>query len=540
MLLRLLLILSILVAGTTTEAQNTKSVSGTVRDADSGNTLPCRLYVQSLDTGTWHFATSADPNGGAVEYRKDRGDGRSAEMHTCLTPHPFTLQLPPGRYRVRAEHGKEFVPAETEVTVTPEAAPPVAALTLKRFSNLAARGWFSGDIHVHRALEELPVAVPAEDLNVALPLTYWVHDSRESPAASGPAQPPALIELEPARIIHPVNTEYEIFTVNGQRHTLGAVLVLNHRQPLTHPAPPVQLIAEEARRQQALLDLDKHSWNWSLMIIPVMNVDLFELSNNHHWRTQFGFPQWTLEVAPDWPEIERDERGFTERGWTEFGMQTYYALLNCGQRLRVSGGTASGVHPVPLGHGRVYVFTGQDFSFDAWMKNLNAGHSFVTTGPLIDASFDGELPGTTWSRSIPDNTLDVQAQIDSLHPLKSVELIVNGVTVPVTTAESTRTEQGTWQTTLDVPVRLSGSGWIALRCFENLPNSKVSFAHTNPVFIDVTGYPLTPRRRDAEDFVKRMDEEIARNTGVLPDESVAEYRRARAIYAAALSRTSGP
>ena len=44
-----------------------------------------------------------------------------------------------------------------------------------------------------------------------------------------------------------------------------------------------------------------------------------------------------------------------ERGWLDFTFQNYYLLLNCGFRLRPTGGTASGVHPVPLGFGRVYV-----------------------------------------------------------------------------------------------------------------------------------------------------------------------------------------
>ena len=54
-------------------------------------------------------------------------------------------------------------------------------------------------------------------------------------------------------------------------------------------------------------------------------------------------------------KVERDARGFTERGWIEFGFQNYYALLDCGFRIRPTAGTASGVHPVPLGFGRVYV-----------------------------------------------------------------------------------------------------------------------------------------------------------------------------------------
>ena len=67
-----------------------------------------------------------------------------------------------------------------------------------------------------------------------------------------------------------------------------------------------------------------------------------------------------------------------ELNWTLYGFQTYYALLNCGLRLQPTAGTANGVHPVPLGFSRVYVHLDEPFSFDAWMRGLAAGRSFVT------------------------------------------------------------------------------------------------------------------------------------------------------------------
>ena len=40
------------------------------------------------------------------------------------------------------------------------------------------------------------------------------------------------------------------------------------------------------------------------MIVPLMKVDLFELANNHCWRTQFGFPAWTVDAAPKSMNLE--------------------------------------------------------------------------------------------------------------------------------------------------------------------------------------------------------------------------------------------
>src|SRR4029079_14939064 len=133
-------------------------------------------------------------------------------------------------------------------------------------------------------------------------------------------------------------------------------------------------------------------------IVPIMPVDLFELSNNHVWQTEFGIPAFG-EAAADYMHVEVYARGFTERGWIDFGFQNYYALLNCGFRLRPTGGTASGVHPVPLGFGRVYVECPEGFSYERWLEGLNRGRSFVTTAPMLFVEVEGQPPGHTFAQA---------------------------------------------------------------------------------------------------------------------------------------------
>jgi hypothetical protein len=289
----------------------TQPLTGRVVDAARGAALPARVYLRSAD-GKWFFPRSTAQEGSAVEYRKDRQAG-SVEMHTTLSAHPFTVELPPGKYTLTVERGKEYQPFEQEVAVA--AAPVDLRIPLKRWINMAEGGWYSGDTHVHRTIEELPNLLLAEDLNVALPLSYWVTSSHTAPARgdknSGANLRPAPMVVDATHVIYPINTEYEIFSTKGRRHTLGAVFVLGHKSPLELGAPPVRPIAQRAREEGALLDLDKHSWPWSLMLVPVMQVDLFELANNHVWRTRFGFRQWTIETLPQSMRVERDATGFT-------------------------------------------------------------------------------------------------------------------------------------------------------------------------------------------------------------------------------------
>jgi len=515
----------------------TANVTGTICDADTGTPLAARLYVQRLDDPQqpFFFATSLNPQSTTVAYNRQVPGTESQERHVSLSAEPFQVQLPPGTYRVTAVRGKEYLPATAEFTVLADQ-PADLQLKLQRFVQMTELGWYSGDVHLHRPMAEVPTLLMSEDLNVGLPMNYWVRDSREIPAASGPALSPEPVFVSPTHVILPMNTEYEIFSVAGQRQTQGAVFVLNHREPLKLSAPPVAAVAAEARRQGALLDIDKHSWEWSLMIIPIMNVDLFELANNHHWQTKFGFPKWTLNNSPDWPEIERTDEGFTELGWTEFGMRTYYSLLNCGFRLRVSAGTGSGVHPVAPGHGRVYVHVGDQFTPQRWLEQLNAGRSFVTTGPLMDLRFNDQLPGTAWRTTQTSEPVRVRGVILSQHPLDRVELVRNGV-IEAVAVQSERVaggDRGYWKTALDHSVELAASGWLAVRVFEKIPGGKVSFAHSNPIFLDNPSRPVPAKRREVEYLVRRMDEELQRNAAVLSEEALDEYRRARDIYAAKL------
>jgi hypothetical protein len=526
--------------GFPTVASAQGKIFGSVVDAQTGELIACRLTVRGEDGQHAYFANSIDTAGTAVVYDRQLANTRSYQQHTTLSAHPFTIDVPPGRYRVRAQRGKEWLADETLVTVAEQ--PIEVELRLRRFCDMSKRGWYSGDTHVHLPASDLHNVLPAEDVNVAFPLSYWVRDSHEVPAASGPKLAAEPVVIDALHIYYPINTEYEIFSVGGKPHTQGAVLVLNHQHPLQLTAPPVGKIAAEAREQGGLLDLEKHSWNWTPMIVPIMQIDLFELGNNHHWETSFGFPKWTLENAPlDWPEIERDSQGFTELGWTEFGLQTYYAFLNCDFRMRVTAGTGAGVHPVALGHSRVYVHCGDALDYDGWIEHLDHGHSFVTQGPLLDVRFNDALPGTTWTALPNHRQMRIRGTIESVRPLARIEAIHNGVAIDLSAAIKVTTPQtGSVSTSIDANLPCDSSGWFALRCFEqpadDAPVGKVILAHTNPVFVDAPNSLLKPRRRDVEYFIARMAAELDRNQGILDDAALAEFTEAKIIYEKILER----
>ena len=526
------LVLELILVSFVCAAENGVVLNGEVVDADTGETLAHRIYIQD-EKGKWYFPKSASPDGSAVVYKKQNwGNKKSVEFHTTVSAHPFTIELPAGQYTFTIEHGKEYFRLTRKVTLGTEDID--LKLRLKRWIDMARTDWYSGDTHVHRTLQELPNVQLAEDLNVSFPLLYWVTKAFEPPGtgdkSTGKKVEPQLISIDDTHVIYPLNTEYEIFSVDGKSHTLGAFFVLNHKSVFQKGVPPVAGIAENARAQGGLLELDKHNWPWSMMLVPIMNIDLFELANNHIWRTEFAFSGFG-EAAPEYMEIETNSKGFTELGWIEYGFKNYYALLNCGFRLRPTAGTASGVHPVPLGFGRVYVKLKDGFDYEKWMQGLDEGRSFVTTGPMLFVTINNFEPGHIFSQPNRDTgTYSVAGIAQSAYPLERIEIVVNGLVAKTLKARNIQMPSGGFSSKINEKIDVSSSSWIAVRCFEARPDGRTRFAHTGPFHVEVEGKPLRPRKAEIGFLIKRMQEQIERNKRVLPKEALDEYHRALKIY----------
>jgi hypothetical protein len=505
-------------------------VEGEIVDDSSGQPLPARLYIRGA-SGAWHFPKSASSTGSAIRYERRSGfDTNAIEMHTTLSGHPFRVELLPGRYTFTIERGKEFFPETREVLV--ERGSPRLTFRLRRWVNLNEQGWYSGDTHNHRDPAELPNVMLAEDVNVGLPMVDWTTASTIAPSASGRGFQGAFgdmpVKIDGTHFWQPRNTEYEIFRTGDTNHTLGALLILNHRTRFEQPVFPLQAIAEKARAEGALLDLEKHNWPWSLALVPLLKVDLFELANNHHWQSQYGIRNWAVP-APEWMGLSGSGTD-TERDWTLYGFQTYYALLDCGFHLRPAAGTANGVHPVPLGFSRVYVHLDEPFSFEAWMRGLAAGRSFVTTGPMMLAKVEGQWPGANFSPTNQLQNYTLDCTVVSEQSLETIELVVNGVVTQRFNPQNTKAGAGSFESRVSTRFSPKASSWLAWRCFEKRPGNRFRFAHTAPWHFAIPGDPLHPRRAEAEWLVASVKAEIARSQGIAPDSLIKDYRRALEIY----------
>ncbi len=509
-------------------AEGHRMIRLSIVDEDTKLAIPARIYLNS-EVGAAYYFSVDHSLGSAVKYEKQNWiNKQSIEYHTTVSAHPCFAKVPAGKYLLTIESGKSYRGFTRDIVVTENDIELV--VPLKRWNDPAARKWYSGDTHLHRTIEELRNVVVAEDINVAFPLTHWVTRSDTAPTHGDKnnedAQRSTLIEVDDTHLIWPRNTEYEIFTVGMKQHTLGALFVLGHQDGLTRTVPPWKPLVEEitSNDPNAFFDMDKLDWPFAMLLPTLAPRAVYELSNNHTWRTQFAFRSWNTP-APAFLQPPYGGASGGHREWLDYTHGMYYTLLNSGLRLAPSAGTANGVHPVPAGFGRVYVHLPDGFGFEAWMRELKKGRSFVTTGPMLYATADGHDPGEVFLRNASaDTPISLQLEVESEMPLLYGEILINGRPEHLLYAKNERSAQGAFRTQLSQQIVPKRSGWFAIRFWENRPDGQVRFAHTAPWYVEVDAKPVAIVRQEKEYLIDRMQVEMTRSNGVVSPESFLEYR----------------
>ena len=509
-----------------------------VRDAVTQAPIPVRVYVSAQD-GTPYFFSSDRP-GACVVYKKQNWiNANSVENHTTITEYPCSVSVPPGVYTLRIESGKSYLPMERQLNVSVDTRSLELDCSMVRWNSPRQRGWYSGDTHLHRSIAELRNVALAEDLNVVLPLTNWVTDAERPPSAGDKNEsgiPRDLVKLDEFHVIWPRNTEYEIFRVGGQRHTLGALFVLGHRNPIEQKVPPWgRVIDQFASDETVAFDMDKLDWPFAMLLPTIAPNALYELSNNHVWRTEFAFRDWNTH-APSFihPPFGSQQGG--HRAWIDYTLGMYYALLNCGLRLPPSAGTASGVHPVPAGFSRVYVHLPDGFSFESWMKGLNAGRSFVTTGPMLYANLEEEDPGHVF-KTQNARAFRLHCEVRSEKPLSYGEVLVNGKPTILLRPKNRQLSVGpavesatVYESVLESSVSVPKSGWVAVRFWEPRDDGQSRFVHSAPWYLEVNHQPVVIGQEEKSYLVQRMRNEIQRSRGVISEPAIQECLRGLRFY----------
>jgi hypothetical protein len=181
----------------------------------------------------------------------------------------------------------------------------------------------------------------------------------------------------------------------------------------------------------------------------------------------------------------------------------------------------------------VYVRLEGPLEARAWLRGLNAGRSFVTTGPMLFVTLEGRDPGHRFTPEAPEaKQYRLAGTVIGEQPLSRIEIIVSGDVARALDPANRPTDRGAFESPIDEILTIDGSSWVAVRCFENRAEGRVRFAHTAPFHIDVSGRPLRPRKEQVDYLIERVETQIARSSGFIPEQAAEEYREALRAYRA--------
>ena len=402
-----------------------------------------------------------------------------------------TLDLPAGPYIYEVERSPEYFLSTGSFVVASNRENAIT-VELKRFVDMAAEGWWSGELHVHRPVKDIELLMQAEDLHVAPVMTWW---NNQNLWTNQPLPGKPLVQFDRNRFYHVMGGEDE--------REGGALLFFNLSQPLAlagsqreYPSP--MKFVEEARRHPGVwIDIEKPFW-WDMPVwLASGQVDSIGLANNHMCRSQ-------MSESEAWGKPRDSARLPAPLGngfWTQ---EIYYHILNCGLRIPPSAGSASGVLPNPVGYNRVYVYLGKRLSYDKWWDGLRAGRSFVSNGPLLRSEANGKLPGHVFTAGEgKEINLKIKVRLDSRDAISAIEIVKDGrVELAVPYDE--------WKKTgLLGTLRFERSGWFLVRAIADDPKT-FRFASTAPYFVEIGKEKRRISKSSAQFFVDWVRERIGR------------------------------
>jgi hypothetical protein len=212
-------------------------------------------------------------------------------------------------------------------------------------------------------------------------------------------------------------------------------------------------------------------------------------------------------------------------------LEHYYHFLDLGFKLTATAGSDfpwCGTGPgwnSRIGDARFYTYVGDDFTFDTWRESLRAGHTFVSSGPIVELDVNGRIPGD--ALDVPKGSrLRIAARAlghAEQVPLERLEIVAHGRVLKSVSAD--QEGQTRERLTAEIELPVEHGVWIAARGQAGPQQA----AHTTPVYVTVDGSgshnPETALRNlDLnERYLEELEREIAQPGQVL-DRHAWRYR----------------
>jgi len=452
-------------------------------DGSTGKLTPARLGLYDAEG---HFQY---PNDNAVPINVFY---QTLRMYNCRTDHAwpakntyafytygrYECELAAGKYELVARKGLEYRMAHEWLTIEPGRTLK-HTVTLNKWRDMSAEGWYSGDTHVHigrtrQQNKDVMAQIKAEDLNVAncsqmgnLETYYfkqyaWGEEGKyregDNILVSSQEDPRTLLRA----------------------HTIFVNLKSMVRDEDTYYL--YHKVFEEVKKQGGLVGFAHGGRSNSMALeVPFGLVDFVEILQ--------------LKCKPE----------------------VLYQFLDLGYRM-VPSCASDFPYSNPPGTARCYVHIDGEFSAQAWFDNFAAGRSFITNGPMVSFTVNGKEAGSELKLNKGDQitieaTASINPDIDSLSELR---LIAHSETI-----KAVQAKPGSRELRLTHTMTAENSAWLAVR----VTCKKFADAHTAPIYVVVDGKPTWDRSK-----VKKLVAKHQKEMAGLLDKPVPEDRGEIWIY----------
>ena len=459
----------ILLAGlpfTEIQGQPTGKLVVTILDATTNQPTPVRVRL----TRNSHPVPNLPAEAVAVMYGLwDHEDGYGFQPDSSFyVAGNFQLPLSPGTYKLSLAKGNEYLRQEHTLTII-AGKNTQKTYRLTRWVNMASMGWYSTDSHIHirRSPRENPLIMTwlqAEDVHIGALLrmgdfweTYYpqyaygdkgVYQEGHYLLTTGQEDPrtPELghaFAIGAADRVRKRDRYYYFDEVFDKVHQLGGLTGYAHQAETFHGYRG--LIIDGLRGKVDALEILQFC------------VDEHPLHTEHYYHLlDLGIPL-TATAGSDFPWCGQDHGHGPPERTSRIGNARFYAYLS---------------------------EDAQTISLPAWRAAVAAGHTFVSSGPVLDLRVNNARPGDHLDLTKgADITITVHAYGHAGQvPLDILELVSHGRVIGRITARDSGQSANHLFIQLTLPAIAKGR-WIAARCSAGSGQA----AHTTPVYITVDG-----------------------------------------------------
>jgi len=424
-----------------------------VLDRD-GELLPSRIRFQTVDgIPLAPYGHHAHINSDGGTWNLDiGGDVRLGADTSAFIDGSCEGWLPIGEVDVEISRGFEYRPVVRRITVTEQT--EQIDIELPRLFDSRARGYLSGDTHVHFvSTQGAELEASAEDVGVAnLLLTQWGHLFTSTEEFVGRPQ---------------VSADGRTTVFAGQENRtnmLGHINLLGLRTPIM---PWCTGGSEEAELGGGLETTLSH---WA---------DECRAQGGTVVLAHFPVPYGETAALLATGRLDAVET----IAFDDYNIREYYRYLNAGYRLPLAAGTDKMTSEVPIGLMRTYAGTEKDRpDYWDWCDGIRRGDTMASSGPLLWLSADGARPGSTVTGLTGD--VEIAVELETVFPVAEIEVVQDGVIV-----HRELVPEGASRHSFRAPLTVNGSSWVAARCLgsNDLRHtdtwSRPVFAHTSPLYL---------------------------------------------------------